>query len=196
MFTGIVEVQGKVSEIVKKDRNFNFCISSTLSSGLKVDQSIAHNGVCLTVTAVEGDKHWVTVVDESMQKTNLETLNIGDSVNLERCMIANGRFDGHVVQGHVDKTACILSIEDAQGSWLFTFIFDDPNNLMVEKGSVTINGISLTCFNVSENQFQVAIIPYTYEHTNLGVLKGGDRVNIEFDIIGKYVEKILSKRIS
>ncbi|MEZ7854386.1 MAG: riboflavin synthase [Cyclobacteriaceae bacterium] len=196
MFTGIVEVQGKVSEIVKKERNFNFCISSTLSSGLKVDQSIAHNGVCLTVTAVEGDKHWVTVVDESMQKTNLETLNIGDSVNLERCMIANGRFDGHVVQGHVDKTARILSIEDAQGSWLFTFIFDDPNNLMVEKGSVTINGISLTCFNVSENQFQVAIIPYTYEHTNLGVLKGGDRVNIEFDIIGKYVEKILSKRIS
>ena len=196
MFTGIVEVQGKVSEIVKKDRNFNFCISSPLSSGLKVDQSIAHNGVCLTVTSVEGDKHWVTVVDESMQKTNLETLNIGDSVNLERCMIANGRFDGHVVQGHVDKTACILSIEDAQGSWLFTFIFDDPNNLMVEKGSVTINGISLTCFNVSENQFQVAIIPYTYEHTNLGVLKGGDRVNIEFDIIGKYVEKILSKRIS
>jgi riboflavin synthase len=196
MFTGIVEVQGKVSEIVKKERNFNFCISSTLSSGLKVDQSIAHNGVCLTVTALEGDKHWVTVVDESMQKTNLETLNIGDSVNLERCMIANGRFDGHVVQGHVDKTARILSIEDAQGSWLFTFIFDDPNNLMVEKGSVTINGISLTCFNVSENQFQVAIIPYTYEHTNLGVLKGGDRVNIEFDIIGKYVEKILSKRIS
>ena len=196
MFTGIVEVQGKVSEIVKKDRNFNFCISSTLSSGLKVDQSIAHNGVCLTVTALEGDKHWVTVVDESMQKTNLETLNIGDSVNLERCMIANGRFDGHVVQGHVDKTARILSIEDAQGSWLFTFIFDDPNNLMVEKGSVTINGISLTCFNVSENQFQVAIIPYTYEHTNLGVLKGGDRVNIEFDIIGKYVEKILNKRIS
>jgi len=196
MFTGIVEVQGKVSEIVKKERNFNFCISSTLSSGLKVDQSIAHNGVCLTVTAVEGDKHWVTVIDESMQKTNLETLNIGDSVNLERCMIANGRFDGHVVQGHVDKTARILSIEDAQGSWLFTFIFDDPNNLMVEKGSVTINGISLTCFNVSENQFQVAIIPYTYEHTNLGVLKGGDRVNIEFDIIGKYVEKILSQRIS
>ena len=196
MFTGIVEVQGKVSEIVKKERNFNFCISSTLSAGLKVDQSIAHNGVCLTVTALEGDKHWVTVVDESMQKTNLETLNIGDSVNLERCMIANGRFDGHVVQGHVDKTARILSIEDAQGSWLFTFIFDDPNNLMVEKGSVTINGISLTCFNVSENQFQVAIIPYTYEHTNLGVLKGGDRVNIEFDIIGKYVEKILSKRIS
>ena len=196
MFTGIVEVQGKVSEIVKKERNFNFCISSTLSSGLKVDQSIAHNGVCLTVTAVEGDKHWVTVIDESMQKTNLETLNIGDSVNLERCMIANGRFDGHVVQGHVDKTARILSIEDAQGSWLFTFIFDDPNNLMVEKGSVTINGISLTCFNVSENQFQVAIIPYTYEHTNLGVLKGRDRVNIEFDIIGKYVEKILSKRIS
>ncbi|MDC1517041.1 riboflavin synthase [Cyclobacteriaceae bacterium] len=196
MFTGIVEVQGKVSEIVKKERNFNFCISSILSSKLKVDQSVAHNGVCLTVTEVDGDKHWVTVVDESMQKTNLETLDVGDSVNLERCMVANGRFDGHVVQGHVDKTAGILSIEDAQGSWLFTFIFDDPNNLMVEKGSVTINGISLTCFNVSENQFQVAIIPYTYEHTNLGVLKEGDKVNIEFDIIGKYVEKILSKRIS
>ena len=196
MFTGIVEVQGKVSEIVKNERNFNFCITSSLGTTLKIDQSVAHNGVCLTVTAVEGDEHWVTVVDESMQKTNLETLSIGDSVNLERCMVANGRFDGHVVQGHVDKTAGILSIEDAQGSWLFTFIFDDPNNLMVEKGSVTINGISLTCFNVSENQFQVAIIPYTYEHTNLGVLKEGDKVNIEFDIIGKYVEKILSKRIS
>jgi len=196
MFTGIIEVQGKVSEIVRKDKNYNFCITSSIGSELRIDQSVAHNGVCLTVTATEGDNHWVTVVDESMRKTNLETLCIGDSVNLERCMIANGRFDGHVVQGHVDKTARILSIEDAEGSWLFTFIFDDLNNLMVEKGSVTINGISLTCFNVSENQFQVAIIPYTYEHTNLGVLKGGDRVNIEFDIIGKYVEKVLSKRIS
>lgn len=196
MFTGIIEVQGKVSEIVRKDKNYNFCITSSIGSELRIDQSVAHNGVCLTVTATKGDKHWVTVVDESMRKTNLETLSIGDSVNLERCMIANGRFDGHVVQGHIDKTARILSIEDAEGSWLFTFIFDDLNNLMVEKGSVTINGISLTCFNVSENQFQVAIIPFTYEHTNLGVLKVGDRVNIEFDIIGKYVEKILSKRIS
>tara|TARA_E500000331_G_scaffold253308_1_gene243797 strand:- start:391 stop:981 length:591 start_codon:yes stop_codon:yes gene_type:complete len=196
MFTGIIEVQGKVSEIVRKDKNYNFCITSSIGSELRIDQSVAHNGVCLTVTATKGDKHWVTVVDESMRKTNLETLSIGDSVNLERCMIANGRFDGHVVQGHIDKTARILYIEDAEGSWLFTFIFDDLNNLMVEKGSVTINGISLTCFNVSENQFQVAIIPFTYEHTNLGVLKVGDRVNIEFDIIGKYVEKILSKRIS
>ena len=131
-----------------------------------------------------------------MQKTNFETLNLGDSINLERCMVVNGRFDGHVVQGHVDKTARILSVEDAQGSWLFTFIFDEPNNIMVEKGSVTINGISLTCFNVSEVQFQVAIIPYTYENTNLGALKEGNRVNIEFDIIGKYIEKILSKRVT
>ena len=196
MFTGIIEVQGKVSEIVKKNKNYNFCITSLISRELKVDQSVAHNGVCLTVTATEGDKHWVTVVDESMQKTNFETLNLGDSINLERCMVANGRFDGHVVQGHVDKTARILSIEDAQGSWLFTFIFDEPNNIMVEKGSVTINGISLTCFNVSEVQFQVAIIPYTYENTNLGVLKEGNEVNIEFDIIGKYIEKILSKRVT
>jgi riboflavin synthase len=131
-----------------------------------------------------------------MKKTNFETLDIGDSVNLERCMVVNDRFDGHVVQGHVDKTARILSIEDAQGSWLFTFIFDEPNNIMVEKGSVTINGISLTCFNVSEAQFQVAIIPYTYENTNLGVLKEGNKVNVEFDIIGKYVQKILSKRLT
>ena len=163
---------------------------------LRVDQSVAHNGVCLTITATEDDKHWVTVVDESMQKTNFETLNLGESINLERCMVVNGRFDGHVVQGHVDKTARILSIEDAHGSWLFTFIFDEPNNIMVEKGSVTINGISLTCFNVSELQFQVAIIPYTYENTNLGVLKEGNEVNIEFDIIGKYIEKILSKRVT
>ena len=195
MFTGIIEVQGKVSEIVKKDKNYNFCITSSISPELRVDQSVAHNGVCLTVTAIEGEKHWVTVVNESMRKTNFETLRVEDLVNLERCMIANGRFDGHVVQGHVDKTARILSIKDAQGSWLFTFGFDDPNNLMVEKGSVTINGISLTCFNVSEEQFQVAIIPYTYEHTNLGVLKEGFRVNIEFDIIGKYVEKILSNKV-
>ena len=196
MFTGIIEVQGKVLEIVKKNKNYNFCITSLISRELRIDQSVAHNGVCLTVTATEGDKHWVTLVDESMQKTNFETLNIGDSVNLERCMVVNSRFDGHVVQGHVDKTARILSVEDAQGSWLFTFIFDEPNNIMVEKGSVTINGISLTCFNVSEMQFQVAIIPYTYENTNLGVLKEGNRVNIEFDIIGKYIEKILSKRVT
>ena len=196
MFTGIIEVQGKVSEIVRKNKNYHFCITSSIGRELKVDQSVAHNGVCLTITATEGDKHWVTVVDESMQKTNFETLNLGDSINLERCMVVNGRFDGHVVQGHVDKTARILSIEDAHGSWLFTFIFDEPNNIMVEKGSVTINGISLTCFNVSEVQFQVAIIPYTYENTNLGVLKEGNEVNIEFDIIGKYIEKILSKRVT
>ena len=191
MFTGIIEVQGKVLEIVKKNKNYNFCITSLISRELRVDQSVAHNGVCLTITATEDDKHWVTVVDESMQKTNFETLNIGDSVNLERCMVVNSRFDGHVVQGHVDKTARILSVEDAQGSWLFTFIFDEPNNIMVEKGSVTINGISLTCFNVSEVQFQVAIIPYTYENTNLGVLKVGNEVNIEFDIIGKYIDCLL-----
>ncbi len=196
MFTGIIEVQGKVSEIVRKNKNYNFCITSLISRELKVDQSVAHNGVCLTVTATKGDKHWVTVVDESMKKTNFETLDIGDSVNLERCMVVNDRFDGHVVQGHVDKTARILSIEDAQGSWLFTFIFDEPNNIMVEKGSITINGISLTCFNVSEGKFQVAIIPYTYENTNLGVLKEGNKVNVEFDIIGKYVQKILSKRLT
>ncbi len=196
MFTGIIEAQGKVLEIVRKNKNYNFCISSLIGRELKVDQSVAHNGVCLTVTATDGDRHWVTVVDESMQKTNLETLDVGDSVNLERCMVANGRFDGHVVQGHVDKTARILSIQDAQGSWLFTIKFDDPNNIMVEKGSVTINGISLTCFNVSEAQFQVVVIPYTYENTNLGVLKEGNKVNIEFDIIGKYIKKILTKRVT
>ncbi len=196
MFTGIIEVQGKVSEIVRKNKNYHFCITSSIGRELKVDQSVAHNGVCLTVIATEGDKHWVIVVDESMKKTNFETLDIGDSINLERCMVINSRFDGHVVQGHVDKTARILSIEDAQGSWIFTFVIDEPNNIMVEKGSVTINGISLTCFNILERQFQVAIIPYTYENTNLGLLKEGSRVNIEFDIIGKYIEKILSKRLT
>ena len=194
MFTGIIETLGTVIKTDKKGTNKNFCIESDISSDLKVDQSISHNGVCLTVTKVRGGKHWVTAIDESLQKSNLASLKIGDLVNLERCMIANGRFDGHIVQGHVDQTGICKSIKEAGGSWLFDFEYDSSlGNVMVEKGSICINGASLTCFNAKSNVFTVAIIPYTFEHTNFNQLKPGNTVNLEFDIIGKYVKRLLGK---
>ena len=194
MFTGIIETLGTVIKTDKKGTNKNFCIESDISSDLKVDQSISHNGVCLTVTKVRGGKHWVTAIDESLQKSNLGSLKIGDLVNLERCMIANGRFDGHIVQGHVDQTGICKSIKEAGGSWLFDFEYDSSlGNMTVEKGSICINGVSLTCFNSKSNGFTVAIIPYTFEHTNFKQLKSGDTVNLEFDIIGKYVKRLLNK---
>ena len=196
MFTGIVEVLGEVFRVEKYETNVNFLIGSPIVSSLRIDQSLAHNGVCLTVTKITDGGHWVTAIDESMKRTNLVRLKIGDCVNLERCMPANGRFDGHVVQGHVDLTAVAEAIDYQNGSWLFTFSFKEKTTLLVEKGSVTINGISLTCFNIKAHSFQVAIIPYTYTHTNLGLLSKGDVVNIEFDIIGKYVAKILGERMS
>jgi riboflavin synthase len=194
MFTGIIEAMGSVSEVTSELGNRHFRIKSTISSQLKVDQSISHNGVCLTVTKVEGDAHWVTAIDETLQKSNLGHLKIGDLVNLERCMIVNGRFDGHIVQGHVDQTGIVKSVKEVGGSWLYDFEFDaSTGNITVEKGSVCVNGVSLTCFNSKENGFTVAIIPYTYEHTNFGSLKAGDSVNLEFDIVGKYVKRILGK---
>ena len=194
MFTGIIETLGTVIKIDEDGTNKNFCIQSDISSDLKVDQSISHNGVCLTVTKVRGGKHWVTAIDESLQKSNLGSLKIGDLVNLERCMIANGRFDGHIVQGHVDQTGICKSIKEAGGSWLFDFEYDSSlGNMTVEKGSICINGVSLTCFNSKSNGFTVAIIPYTFEHTNFKQLKSGDTVNLEFDIIGKYVKRLLNK---
>ena len=194
MFTGIIETLGTVIKIDREGTNKNFCIQSDISSDLKVDQSISHNGVCLTVTKVRGGKHWVTAIDESLQKSNLGSLKIGDLVNLERCMIANGRFDGHIVQGHVDQTGICKSIKEAGGSWLFDFEHDSSlENVTVEKGSICINGVSLTCFNSKSNGFTVAIIPYTFEHTNFKQLKSGDTVNLEFDIIGKYVKRLLGK---
>jgi riboflavin synthase len=192
MFTGIIETVGEVLSIEQEGTNRNFVIKSDISKELKTDQSVSHNGVCLTVTKSEHSTHRVTAVGETLQKSNLGMLGPGGRVNLERCMLNNGRFDGHIVQGHVDQTAVIKSIKDAGGSWLFDFEYDPAQgNITVEKGSIAINGVSLTCFNSRENGFAVAIIPYTFEHTNFRQLRLGDIVNLEFDIIGKYVKRLL-----
>ena len=193
MFTGIIESLGKVEKIEKNGSNKNFLFSSSISAELKIDQSLSHNGVCLTVTKIEGLRYWVTAIDETLQKSNLGSLTIGDTVNLERCMIANGRFDGHIVQGHVDQVGICRSIKEVGGSWLFEFEYDAAlGNVTVEKGSVCVNGVSLTCFNSKTNGFTIAIIPYTFEHTNFNGLKQSDQVNLEFDIIGKYVKRLLA----
>ena len=195
MFTGIIEAIGLVREIKQESSNKTFCMESPISHELKPDQSVSHNGVCLTVTKVIGNQHWVTAIDETLKKSTLGSLKLGDQVNLERCMVANGRFDGHVVQGHVDQTGTCISVEDADGSWTYTFEYDPSlGNITVEKGSISINGVSLTCFNSNENRFTVAIIPYTFEHTNFHQIKSGDMVNLEFDIIGKYVKRLLAER--
>jgi riboflavin synthase len=192
MFTGIVETLGRIDDIQSEGSNRNFRISSAISNELKIDQSISHNGVCLTVTKVEGNSHRVTAIDETLQKSNLGILKLGDSINLERCMVANGRFDGHIVQGHVDQTGIVKSVKELAGSWLYDFEFDPAyGNVTVEKGSICVNGVSLTCFNSTKNGFTVAIIPYTHEHTNFSSLKTGDSVNLEFDIIGKYVKRLI-----
>jgi riboflavin synthase len=194
MFTGIIETLGTVIKIDIEGTNKNFCIESGISRELKVDQSISHNGVCLTVTRSEGGRHWVTTIDETLQKSSLGKWEEGDLVNLERCMIANGRFDGHIVQGHVDQPGICKSIKEMDGSWIFDFEYDPAvGNMTVEKGSITVNGVSLTCFNSRDNGFTVAIIPYTYHHTNFQKLVPGDIVNLEFDIIGKYVKRLLGK---
>lgn len=197
MFTGIVETLAEVVQIESEGTNINFTLKSSLASELKVDQSVSHNGVCLTVTGVTGDTYGVTAVAETLSKTNLGSLKTGSKVNLERCMPANGRFDGHIVQGHVDQTAICTSIEDQNGSWLFSFSYDPGANdhITVEKGSITVNGVSLTVVNSREGAFQVAIIPYTYEFTNFHFLKVGDTVNLEFDVIGKYIQRILSRQL-
>lgn len=194
MFTGIIEAKGRVVEIKQENTNRNFCIESSISEELKVDQSISHNGVCLTVTSVNDNQHWVTAIDETLKKSTLGLLKKDDQINLERCMIANGRFDGHVVQGHVDQAGKCISIKDEQGSWLFEFEYDpSQGNVTVEKGSICINGVSLTCFNSHDGRFAVAIIPYTYDHTNFNSIQVGDFVNLEFDIIGKYVKRLLNR---
>ena len=193
MFTGIIETLGKVKGIETEGSNRHFQIESDISDQLKVDQSVAHNGVCLTVTKVAGKNHWVTAIDETLQVSTLGLLKPGSEVNLERCMLNNGRFDGHIVQGHVDQKAVCKSIKEEEGSWLFDFEYDpSKGNVTVEKGSITINGISLTCFNSDKNSFRVAIIPYTYEHTTMKHLTVGDEVNLEFDIVGKYVKRLMN----
>lgn len=192
MFTGIIEASGEVSDLKSEGSNLRIAVKSGIGKDLKVDQSVSHNGVCLTVTDVQGDTHWVTAIHETLEKSNLSGLSRGSEINLERCMVNNGRFDGHIVQGHVDQLGFVKRVEDQNGSWLFTFEYDPAaGNVTVEKGSIAVNGVSLTCFNSRLSSFSVAIIPYTFEHTNFHQLKAGDSVNLEFDIIGKYVKRLL-----
>ncbi len=194
MFTGIIETFGRVEKIERENSNINFTFSSSISSELKVDQSLSHNGVCLTVVKIIDKNYVVTAIEETLKRTNLGALGLGDMVNLERCMPANGRFDGHIVQGHIDTTAKCLEINNLNGSWVFVFEYEkNKNNITVEKGSVTINGVSLTVVNSEENIFSVCIIPFTFEHTNFNKLQLGSIVNLEFDIIGKYLSKLLNK---
>jgi riboflavin synthase len=191
MFTGIIEAIGTLSQITTEGSNTHFYFSSPLTAELKVDQSLAHDGVCLTVVEVNPEGYRVTAIVETLQKTNLSTWQVGKKVNLERCMSANGRFDGHIVQGHVDQIGTIQRIADQDGSWLVDVSFDAAlGNVTVEKGSITMNGTSLTCFNSAPGSFSVAIIPYTYEFTNFHQLTAGDIVNLEFDIVGKYIQRI------
>ena len=197
MFTGIIETLGEVAAITAEGTNLNFIIKSSLSNELKIDQSVAHNGVCLTVVALSEDSHTVTAIAETLQKTNLKELKSGSKVNLERCMLMNGRLDGHIVQGHVDQTARCIKRDELQGSWEYRFKYEAAQgNVTVEKGSVCVNGISLTVVNSQVDEFSVFIIPYTYEHTNLSEVNIGDAVNIEFDIIGKYVARLANRPLS
>lgn len=191
MFTGIIEVLGTIEQIESEGSNVHFTLSSPISNELKIDQSIAHNGVCLTVVHLNNNQHTVTAIKETLDKTNLGDWKKGDKINLERCVKVSDRLDGHVVQGHVDTVATCIEKKDEGGSWMFTFEHEPRRDFMtVEKGSITINGTSLTVVNSMDNQFSVAIIPYTYEHTNFHQVEIGTRVNLEFDILGKYVAKL------
>lgn len=194
MFTGIIETLGKVTGIEQELGNLHITVESAIAAELKIDQSVAHNGVCLTVIALADGKHTVTAIDETLSKTNLGGLKVGDLVNLERCMQLNARLDGHIVQGHVDQTAVCTAFTALEGSWEYTFEYEaGPGNVTVEKGSVCVNGISLTVVNSKGNSFSVAIIPYTFEHTNLQQVGVGSKVNLEFDIIGKYVARLMQR---
>ncbi|MCD8529110.1 MAG: riboflavin synthase [Chitinophagales bacterium] len=191
MFTGIIESLGKIKALKKEGGNLHIEVRADFTHELQIDQSVAHNGVCLTVVALNEDIYTVTAIEETLQKTNLSKLKEGSAVNLERCMKLGGRLDGHIVQGHVDDTGVCMLKEETDGSWRFVFSYNKKlNQIIVEKGSICINGISLTAFNVTDNSFEVAIIPYTYAHTNLHQVNQGDTVNLEFDIIGKYIAQI------
>lgn len=194
MFTGIIETLGEVIAIKNDHTNIHFTVSSAISHELKIDQSVAHNGVCLTVVALNDGTHTVTAIDETLNKTNLDGLKVGSKVNLERCMQMNARLDGHIVQGHVDQTAVCVKREALDGSWEYRFKYDaSAGNVTVEKGSACVNGISLTVVNSAPDEFSVFIIPYTFEHTNLQEVEVGDTVNLEFDIIGKYVARLMNR---
>ena len=195
MFTGIIETLGEIVQLEKNQSNLDLWIKSKITSELKIDQSVAHNGVCLTVVDIDKDIYKVTAIEETLQKTNLNHLKQGDVVNLERAMLMNARLDGHMVQGHVDTTAVCSHVSNQDGSWEFRFQFEDvPEFITVEKGSITVDGVSLTVVDSMEKEFSVAIIPYTYEHTRFQGYHPSDVVNIEFDVIGKYIHKILKQQ--
>ena len=195
MFTGIIEAFGRVIALEREGENLHISIESSLSKELKIDQSVAHNGVCLTVVRCDPKNYTVTAIDETLKKTNLGTLKMGSYVNLERAMKLGARLDGHMVQGHVDQTAKCIEAKTLDGSWFYTFEYDKSSgHITIEKGSITINGVSLTVVNSKENQFSVAIIHFTYEHTNFNQLNIGDPVNLEFDLIGKYLAKLYLSR--
>ena len=194
MFTGIIESIAVVEKVDKKGKNIELKLSSSLSSKLRVDESLSHNGVCLTVTSCDENFYCVTIVDESLKKSTFSNIKVGSEVNLERSLVINGRLDGHIVQGHVDDIGLCIKKVDQENSWLYTFEFSEKySNLIIEKGSICVNGVSLTCFDVSDNKFTVAIIPHTYENTNFKFLKEGEAVNLEFDVLGKYIKKCLQE---
>ena len=197
MFSGIVEEYAEVVKVVKEQENLHLTLKCSFVDELKIDQSVAHNGVCLTVVSIQDGTYTVTAMKETIERSNIGLLKVGDKVNVERSMMMNGRLDGHIVQGHVDQTATCINIADAEGSWYFTFKYDFNRDMArrgyftVDKGSVKVNGVSLTVCNPTEDTFQVAIIPYTFEHTNFHTFKVGSIVNIEFDIIGKYLSRMM-----
>ncbi|MBT8303514.1 MAG: riboflavin synthase [Bacteroidia bacterium] len=193
MFTGIIEDLGIVTDLIPDKDNLHITIRSNISKELKIDQSVSHNGVCLTVVNTNDEEHTITAIKETLEKSNIGDLKLNDVVNLERAMKMNARLDGHIVQGHVDQTAICTGKKELEGSWLYTFEYDQSqNNITIEKGSVTVNGISLTVVNSKSNEFSVAIIPFTYDNTNMNKIRKGDMVNLEFDVIGKYVKKLFS----
>ncbi|MEH6308191.1 riboflavin synthase [Olivibacter sp. CPCC 100613] len=193
MFTGIIETLGIIKNIKRENTNLHLTIASNISDDLKIDQSVSHNGVCLTVVALNPGQHTVTAIQETLMKSNLDKLEVGDKLNLERCTMVGSRLDGHIVQGHVDQTAVCTEIKDENGSWLYTFQYDSSiGNITVEKGSIAVNGISLTVVDSRKDTFSVAIIPYTFDHTAMHTLKVGNQVNLEFDIVGKYVTKLVA----
>ncbi len=195
MFTGIIEGLGEVTNLQREKDNLHITVRSSLSSELKIDQSLAHNGVCLTVVALGEDTHTITAIDETLEKSNLGELQIGSRVNLERATKIGSRLDGHIVQGHVDQRGTCTKVEELEGSWMYTFEYDPGfDNITIEKGSITVNGVSLTVVGSKENSFSVAIIPYTYENTNFKQIRVGSTVNLEFDVIGKYVARLLQKQ--
>ncbi|MBL6649503.1 MAG: riboflavin synthase [Flavobacteriaceae bacterium] len=195
MFTGIIENLAKIILIKNNKKNLDITLSSSLTSEFKIDQSISHNGICLTIVDINENQYTVSAIEETINKTTISNWKDGDVINLERAMKIGGRLDGHMIQGHIDQIGQCINVEDKQGSWEYTFVYEKSKNITVEKGSIAINGVSLTVIDSSPNQFKVAIIPYTYKHTNFNKLRKNDYVNLEFDILGKYLSKMISKYI-